>query len=132
MSFSLYYRKSISTVSGQVQSNIIYRELEGEAFHLEHDLVVFADASGGGGRPVGAANLAGLMWITRDDSPSDGSGFEVKGRFNANGEQSCLNASGAEAFFTEGGFAVFYDDPARAGRQVLAVRCSEVDFIRRV
>ena len=81
---------------------------------------------------MSAANLAGLLYIRRDDAPADGAGFEVEGRFGEDDEATVLKAAGAEAFFTERGFAVFYDDLARVGTQLLAVRCSEVDSIRRV
>jgi hypothetical protein len=132
MGFSLMYGKALSSPSPSSQTYQVRYEAEGDVFYLEQDLVVFYDAAGAQGRPMSAANLADLLYISRDDAPASGAGFEVKGRFGEDDKATVLTAAGAETFFTERGFAVLNDDLARSGTQVLAVRCSEVDVIRPV
>ena len=133
MGYSLMYRRSVTTSASSTPISVrSVTEMEGEAFHLEQDLVVFSDAPGGRGSPVGAATLAGLLYIRRDDDLTDPPGFEVEGRFGEDDAKSVLSAVGAATFYTEQGFAVFYSDLARDSTQMLAVRCSAVDTIRRV
>ena len=132
MGYRLMYRATVTSSSPASPIPIRYLiEMEGDAFHLEQDLVVFSDAAGDRGSPSGAAKLAGLLYIRRDDDLAGDLGFEVEGRFDVDDTKSVLRAVGAMTFYTEQGFAVFYGDLARDSTQVLAVRCTEVDTIRR-
>lgn len=136
MGFSLMYRKTPPLVSGPRQV-AIRRDAEGDVFlhGAGHGRVLrrggcarLSDRYGEPDRP--ALHLPGRpLHLPRRHGLDR---LRAGGIFGEDEKSSLFTLAGVEVFFTERGFAVFYDDLVRAGAQMPAVRCSEVDSVRRV
>src|SRR5215469_2258960 len=131
MRFLLNYEKNYSSpVDPDLRFARYYLPAEGEVFYMETELIVFHESFQTGSRPLYAASLSNLHYVERPETRRWGPpGFEVRGEFPS-GKEFELWAEEAQTFYSEQGFAVFYDRPDRSGKQILAVRCSDVKDIQ--
>jgi hypothetical protein len=129
LAFKLRYEQMIQDLQNSKPRFFgLVLEPKGEVFFIEPELVVFYESAQPDSRPLYAAGLRDLHYIERQNTGGEGPGFAVSGQLPG-GDKIDLWAEDAQTFYSEQGFAVFYDRPDRSGRQVLAIRCSDVRSI---